>query len=45
MTVGADFALLVMIFAAAGLMGADRSHRTLTWSYLATNRRVVQLLT
>ncbi len=44
LTVGADFALLVMIFAAAGMVGTDLSHKTVTWSYLADNRRVGHLV-
>lgn len=44
LTVGADFALLVMIFAAAGMVGTDLSHKTITWSYLANNHRVGHLV-
>ncbi|MGP6172932.1 hypothetical protein [Corynebacterium sp. A21] len=41
--IGADFALLIMIFAAAGIIGTDLSHKTITWSYLANNHRRMHL--
>lgn len=43
LTVGADFALLIMIFAAAVLVGADLNHKTITWSYLSNNHRLAHL--
>lgn len=41
---GADLVLLILIFAVASIIGADKSQKTLAWTYLATNRRVTHLL-
>lgn len=40
---GADLVLLILIFAVASIIGADKSRKTLAWTYLSTNRRGMHL--